>query len=92
MSPKQHVFLLSVCEVLDVSATYFVDSSTAYLKPGFRLLCELRMQEIGIYSFIDLGRLLGLTEPRVVLNKVMVLDAQAAKENCKLRGATNKED
>lgn len=49
-------FMNKLCDVLGVTYDYFVDPRTGYLRPRFDILLGNRMVEIGIISYIEIGR------------------------------------
>lgn len=74
--------------------SYFMDSETGYLFPGFRTILGMRMQEVGIYSINDLGRRMNVSNSAKanISARIKSLDAQATKDNQQLREFRQKQD
>ncbi len=81
MTVKQLRLLNDICTILDVRADHFVNTDTGVVRPHLQELITLRMSELGIYSFTELGRRLGWESPGVIADRVRRLDAQATKDN-----------
>ena len=84
MTNYRKKLLLKICDGLDVSASYFINPQTSILHYSFKILCTLRMSEIGIYSYAELGRVIGLPEPGRMSDIIAKFDLIAKQEHIEI--------
>ena len=85
MSVKQLKLLSEICGTLGITISSLQNDHTGLVMIGLQARLELRMSEIGIYSFTELGRRLGWELPGKIAARVKELDAQATKDYLKFQ-------